>query len=111
MVIPLSTGGLSVVGGTNTRDDIVSRIAEIEKMPHHYDMHGHQPGCGVCGTLRELRSVLNRMDYPPEVYGGYGHPPPEIKEALAEMQRRIEKSRAERQSSSAIIKHGIDGSR
>lgn len=36
------------------KTDKERRIEELRKKPHHYDMYGHQPGCGVCGELRKL---------------------------------------------------------
>jgi hypothetical protein len=41
-----------------TIEEINAEIEKVSRMPHHYDMYGHQPGCGVCWKLKELRSEL-----------------------------------------------------
>lgn len=42
----------------NTVAEVEAEIKRVLAMPHHYDMYGHQPGCGVCGEVDRLGAYL-----------------------------------------------------
>lgn len=42
----------------NTVAEIQAEINRVVDLPHHRDMYGHQPGCGVCGKLQSLYQAL-----------------------------------------------------
>lgn len=53
----------------NSIELIKQEQERVSKLPHHYDMYGHQPGCGVCYTLEDLGRDIRWLEGCPQ-----GHP-------------------------------------